>query len=253
MVHRDIIVSTPPVSVHPMVFGYEESRPLHKCGPKVRTYWLLHYVTKGRGFFTVGGKTYPVPAGSIFVIPPYTEICYWGDEADCWDYIWIGFHLAGEAPAALQQPVVRCPEAGAVFEKMKTCKGKFLPLSACILELFELLGGGSAELDYVTKALSCIHAEYAQELTVEELAHRLGLDRSYFSDLFKKKTGETPGRYLYHLRMKKAAKLMAEHGYTPSLAAQSCGYPDFPQFSKRFKACFGISPREYRKQHRQDG
>ena len=68
MVHRDIIVSPPPVTVHPIVFGYEQGRPLHLCGPKVRTHWLLHYVTKGKGYFTVGGKTHEVAAGCIFGI-----------------------------------------------------------------------------------------------------------------------------------------------------------------------------------------
>ena len=250
MVHRDIIVSPPPVTVHPVIFGYEESRPFHRVGPKVRTHWLLHYVTKGRGFFSIGGKTHEVEAGCLFVIPPYTQISYWGDEEDLWDYIWVGFHLAGQAPAALKQPVIRCPDAGEVFEKMKTCKGRFLPLSACILELFEVLGAGSADLDYVTRALSCIHAEYDHDLTVEQLAKRLGLDRSYFSDLFRERTGETPGQYLIRLRMNKAAELMAQHGYTPTLAAQSCGYPDLAQFSKRFKAQFGISPRQYRGQEK---
>ena len=247
MVYRDIVVSPPPVTVHPVLFGYEIERPLHHCGPKVRTHWLLHYVTKGKGYFTVGGKTHTVTAGSIFVVPPYTTISYVGDEVDCWDYIWVGFHLAGSAPAALKEPVVHCPAAEAVFEKMKTCGGKYLLLSSCILELFELLGAGEADLDYVTRALSCIHAEYDHELTVEQLAGRLGLDRSYFSDLFREKTGVTPGQYLIRLRMEKAAKLMLDHGYSPTLAAQSCGYGDISQFSKRFKAHFGMSPREYRK------
>ena len=114
-------------------------------------------------------------------------------------------------------------------------------------DAYQMVSSGECA-DYVTRALSCIHAEYDQDLTVEQLANRLGLDRSYFSDLFRDRTGVTPGQYLIRLRMNKAAELIARHGYTPTLAAQSCGYPDLAQFSKRFKAQFGISPRPYRQQ-----
>lgn len=250
MLYRDIVLQAPVPTVRPVIFGYEAGREAHRYGPAVRTYWLIHYVTGGRGYFTIHGKTHTVTPGMLFIIPPYTEISYVGDKTNNWDYIWIGFHLTGEAPGSLHSPVVSCPAAGQVFERMKDCKGRVLPLSSCILELFGILEAGSSmEKDYVAQAVSCIQAEYAQELTVEQIAARLGLDRSYFSDIFRDKMGIPPGKYLIRLRMEKAAELMTVHGYTPTLAAQSCGYPDFSQFSKRFKAHFGISPREYRKSH----
>ena len=246
MVYRELIQNTAAVTVHPTVFGYETGRPAHEYGPAVRTYWLIHYVTSGHGWFTIGAKTYRLSPGMLFIVPPYTEISYKGEERDCWDYIWIGFHLAGEVPESLKKPVISCPSAGKIFEKMKSAGGRTLSLSGAILELLGLLEADTVpERDYVAQALHCMQTEYAQELTVEQLAQRLGLDRSYFSDLFRDKMGVPPGKYLIRLRMEKAAELMTVHGYTPTTAAQSCGYPDFPQFSKRFKAHFGLSPRQY--------
>lgn len=248
MVHRDMITNVPRTAVFPTVFGYEVARKPHKYGPAVRDYWLIHYVTNGRGQFAIHGKTHQISPGMLFIIPPYTEIAYVGDEKNPWDYVWVGFHLEGDVPDLLKTPVLSCPAAGRAFEKMKGCNGAVFPLSACILELFSIFEEDTPkEKDYVSQAVACMEAEYAQELSVSQLARRLGLDRSYFSDLFHKRMGLAPGQYLIRLRMEKAAELMTVHGYTPTLAAQSCGYPDFPQFSKRFKAHFGVSPREYRK------
>ncbi len=251
MVHRDMILSVPRTAVYPTIFGFEVGRPAHKYGPAVRDYWLIHYVTKGHGFFTIGGKNHEIAPGMLFIIPPYTEIVYFGDENDPWDYIWVGFRLDGDVPAFLHNAVCSCPAAGRIFEKMKGCNGAVFPLSACILELFSIFEEDTPkEKDYVSQAVACMEAEYAQELSVSQLARRLGLDRSYFSDLFKKRMGMAPGQYLIRLRMEKAAELMTLRGYTPTLAAQSCGYPDFPQFSKRFKSHFGVSPRQYAGEHR---
>lgn len=42
--------------------GEEEMLPGGRCGPKVRPYYVLHYVTKGCGRFFVNGMAIP-PAG----------------------------------------------------------------------------------------------------------------------------------------------------------------------------------------------
>ena len=83
------------------------------------------------------------------------------------------------------------------------------------------------------------------KLTVEGIARKLNIDRSYFSNLFKKKMGVSPQRYITELRLNKAAELMTAYGQTPLVAACSVGYQDLFAFSKIFKSRFGFSPREY--------
>ena len=80
----------------------------------------------------------------------------------------------------------------------------------------------------------------------------MNLNRSYFSTLFRRKTGCSPQQYLTDYRMNKACELMTEHGCSPGEAALSTGYPDIFSFSRMFKKKFGLSPREYRQRHQHD-
>lgn len=257
MAHREIILQQKLPSVSPVSFGFEKCRPSHSYGPAVRTHWLLHYVEAGFGTFTVQGSRHLVSPGSIFVIPPYQEISYQADLKQPWEYIWIGFLADGAMPDAFDHPVLQCPGAGSIFQKMKTChdfqNGRNWFLCAGLMELIALLSEQSpSEEDYVLQAISYMHAEFAQPMNVTLLADQLGIDRSYFSAMFVKKMGVSPGKFLERLRLEKAAELLLNHGCMVSTAALSCGYQDQAHFSKRFKAHFGVSPRDFRTQQKMD-
>ena len=92
-----------------------------------------------------------------------------------------------------------------------------------------------------------IHTEYMRELNVQAIAQELNLDRSYFSAVFKKKVGMSPGKYLTYYRMKQAANLLTEHGFSVTVTAKSVGYTDVFTFSKVFKRFYGCSPMAYGK------
>ena len=87
--------------------------------------------------------------------------------------------------------------------------------------------------------------EYADGITVAEIAQRLNLNRSYLSTIFKEQTGCAPQTYLTTLRMEKAIELMTKYGMKPSVVALSTGYADIYNFSRMFKRYTGMSPRAY--------
>ena len=62
--------------VNPIQFGWEHCAPGHSFGPASRSYLLLHYVVSGKGVFTVGGRSYDLGPGQIFVIHPYDMTYY---------------------------------------------------------------------------------------------------------------------------------------------------------------------------------
>lgn len=249
MMHDIIVANENYSGLNPVLFGYEDCSASHFFGPAVRTHWLIHFVVSGFGYYKIGEREYNIGPGEMFVIPPYEETFYKADRENPWSYIWIGFTSDSPLPAELKD-TVRCPEALGIFNAMKSCseteKGRSAFLSARLWDLFALLlGNEKNETDYVDKALDCMHSEYMNGITVEQIALRLNLDRCYFSSLFKKKTGTSPKQYLLNYRMSVALSLMLDKNMSVSVAACSVGYSDIFNFSKMFKRHYGMSPNEY--------
>ncbi len=235
--------------LNPVQFGYENCCKSHSFGPAVRTYWLIHFVVSGFGIFKIKGKEYKIKPGEMFVIPPYIETYYEADSVNPWSYIWIGFTTNSKLPKELSDIIV-CPEAENIFVSMKKCTdyslGRSAYLGARLWDLFALLSeGGNNKYGYVEKALEFIHSNYMHDITVEQIARYLNLDRSYFSVIFKKKTGLSPKQYLLNYRMNIAATLIIRKDIAISVVANSVGYSNLYTFSKMFKRHFGISPSNY--------
>lgn len=251
MQHSETVINMEYAGFNPMQFGWESCRPCHDFGPAVREHWLLHYVVSGFGTFIREGVTYNLGPGEIFIIPPYLETYYIADREKPWSYIWIGFTTENELSEIFKQPELRHPGVNKIFEAMRECtkyeNGKSAYLAGCLWQLNALLlEEDEKKADYCDKALAIMHSEYANGITVADIAERLGLDRGYFSTLFRSKTGTPPIQYLLNLRLQRAAELMTVHGEPPATAALSVGYTDIYHFSKIFKKHFGVSPREYK-------
>jgi two-component system response regulator YesN len=100
--------------------------------------------------------------------------------------------------------------------------------------------------DPIEEAKAYIDTNLSVEISLKEMADKVGITPTYFSALFKKLTGETFVSYRIHRRMDKARELLAlSHMRTVDVAAE-VGYEDYPHFTKTFKKIFGISPSEYR-------
>jgi AraC-like DNA-binding protein len=96
----------------------------------------------------------------------------------------------------------------------------------------------------VNRAVQRIHAEYARDLTVEELADMAGMSASAFHQNFKAVTSTSPLQYLKTIRLHKARILMVHEGLRAGMAAERVGYESSSQFSREFKRLFGTSPVE---------
>lgn len=104
----------------------------------------------------------------------------------------------------------------------------------------------SAREDAVSKAIGIMEANYPDPLSVEQLADTVGLERTYFSSLFKEKTGFSPYQYLTQLRVQKAKLLLAEPEHSIAEVAELVGM-DPRNFSRLFKSITGNTPLTFRK------
>ena len=251
-----------PRDVCPEFAGTMDCVPRHSWGPAVRGCWIIHYIHSGKGRYTTPRATYEVYPGDIFIIRPSEVIYYEADSDNPWVYTWIGFSSEVELPSALYtEDVLRAPYLEGLFSEIRldpeahmTAPGaRELLISAiwkCMGILKRELASTTVAEGHIRNATAIMKAEYPKGITVEEIAERLHLNRSYFSKLFMQIMGVSPGDYLSELRMKRATELLSVSGYSIAVVAASVGYSDQFVFSRAFKHRFGVSPRRYRPQQK---
>ncbi|WP_256758864.1 AraC family transcriptional regulator [Cohnella sp. WQ 127256] len=118
-------------------------------------------------------------------------------------------------------------------------------------------GKGSAEGDRKVKHKSRAAVDllidymdwrYKENVTLETLAEIVALDPSYLVRLFKKHMKMTPFEYLRDLRLKAAASYLSGSDMPISTIVQETGFASVHYFTRLFKASYGQSPAEWRKQ-----
>jgi len=87
----------------------------------------------------------------------------------------------------------------------------------------------------------------SSNLTLDEIAHELGMSKYYFSRLFKEAAGSTPYQFFLSRRMERARMLLDKGTQSLTEIAHQLNFSDQSHFTRVFKKKYGISPRAYLK------
>lgn len=99
----------------------------------------------------------------------------------------------------------------------------------------------------VRQAMAYIHEHYADPLTREDIARRVGLSADYLTACFRQELGKTPIAYLNCYRVYQAKRLLKESDQTVTEIAFNVGFSDSGYFARVFKREVGVSPQAYRR------
>ncbi len=238
--------------MNPLILG-QEACWADKVYTGIRDYTMIHYIRSGKGVLEKNGKRYTASAGDCVLTFPGEKYSLISDATEPWSYIWIGFN--GEKSEHFSRLKSVFHYEGDLFYKMiDTSKITYMreySLSALLLELYRELFSTEKLLpkQVALQARAYIEANYMNECRVEEIAKTLGYSRSHLSKLYKKVTGSQLKWTLIAVRMQHAYDYIAK-GMTTAEAAQLCGYPDAPTFSRAFKAHFGFSVKDFQTKKR---
>lgn len=132
---------------------------------------------------------------------------------------------------------------------METLREYHGALEMQLREYMQLMEGKVKEKNIkpIRQAMVYIEKHYNEEISLERMADEVGLSPVYFSNLFKKETGQNYTEYLTGFKMNKAKQLLKEGNSNINEIAAQLGYADARYFSKVFKKEVGIKPTEYRK------
>ena len=110
--------------------------------------------------------------------------------------------------------------------------------------------GAADSTDVVEQATDDLRTHLAEHVTVAEPPASRPLSTSHFSALFKRHIGTPVLQYQTMLRMAKARELLDTTNGTVASIAAEVGYLDSFYFARQFKKVHGVTPRDYRNQHK---
>ncbi|RTE03105.1 helix-turn-helix domain-containing protein [Paenibacillus whitsoniae] len=128
--------------------------------------------------------------------------------------------------------------------------GLLLSASATLREVLEAKkpAAPNAMIEQITAYISRHCAEY--DFSVQRIAEHFSLSLSYLSRYFKEQTGQTVMEYMNEVRIDQAKRLLRTDDRSVKDIVQQVGYYDVSSFIRKFKQMVGVTPGEYRKQHR---
>jgi len=97
----------------------------------------------------------------------------------------------------------------------------------------------------------CVRNRFV-EVGSESLSGQLGFSRDYFSRVFKRTYGTSVRSWVFHEKMRFAARQLLENEGSVEDLAERMGYIDPYLFAREFKKVMGMSPKKYRDRNRWD-
>ena len=251
--------------------GFQNCDPLCQWGPGIRDHYLIHYIISGKGYYKVNNRTYTLVAGDTFLVYPNTEVLYYADENEPWEYAWVGFTgsdaslILQATDFSVQSPVIHqtalgdrihrqllhiYDARGNEFEHAVEMTGRLYTMLAMFMHGASKTSEHNTSANYVQKGIEYISANYSYNITVEDIADYVGLSRSHLFRSFENILGQSPKEYLTDFRMRQACYLLEHSSLSITAIANSIGFDNSLYFSKTFHKFKGMAPKEYRALHK---
>lgn len=269
------------ISQHPLCrnlflteIGFESDtafRPFkkHTAG----NHYVLIYVAKGAGWYSVHDKTFPVVENDYFVLPHELAAAGGSSPENPWSIYWAYFsgtyapdivlHLMGPrnfAPRKAKPLVGRVAQFNDILhhlellenmENLVYANSRFYSF-LCSFRLTVLSARKHAKKDGVIKSIEFMRENIHGNITLGELAKAAGLSVSHYCSLFKKKTMQSPLNLYTSMKVQRACQMLQNKDQTIKSIAYSLGFFDQYHFSKVFKQIMGSSPKHFKNHRRHD-
>lgn len=146
------------------------------------------------------------------------------------------------------------PVARLAVEMERECRvaDELTPLAVegLVLQLLAVIARGEREVRGASRSLqrvfARIEAEFAEPLSIAQLARDEGIHPVYLARAFRRLHGCGPADYLRRLRIDHAARLLSQTDLPLARVAAAVGYADQSHFHRQFRRRMGATPGAYR-------
>ena len=233
--------------------GYEVER----LGANVHT---LLFTLEGEGQLTTSKSRVALRPNSLTILPadiPFRFELPEGDSPNHWKMIWMLMPHGSKWDylAEFGQSVVPFYECEMLWSILVLLHGEIGGRATyrklLVSEIARLLTGVEAKTPTSTIRVQVLFNQVESQLhlpwSVREMAAKCFISEEQLNRITKSLYGCSPRSRLITVRMEKAVDLLHNKEWSIGMVAQRLGYKDPYNFTHRFKAYYGYSPREYRK------
>lgn len=236
----------------------------------------LFYVLSGQGRFIVENETFPVKQDDLVIVNPnieHTEVSVGNEPLE---YIVLGVEgmsfdfgdRNGYSEHAIINNRKQRDELLFYFNKMlyetENKQANYEVVCQNLLEvvLINLMRASGHPFSVVTaekankvcgRIKRYMDSNYAEDISLDALAEKEHISKYYLVRTFAKHFGMSPIHYLNEVRTRASKELLVSTDLSISQIAQSTGFSSQSYFSQSFRRSCGITPRDYRRETKQQG
>lgn len=234
--------------------------------------YLLMLTLSGSGRVCWAGGEYRTKVGDLMLLHPQVRHDYGiAPEADCWEILWAHFIPYQHWRDWLDWPKLA---PGIVRLGVEDCEAETAAINAALGEMHKRATSGRVRREAwamnaleevllrcdtvnpashaalrdtrIADAVRHLRQHFAEPFYLPEVATRVGLSVSRLSHLFTEQMGQTPRQFVEEERLARASQLLVFTARPVHAIASEVGYENPFYFTLRFKARFGLAPRDYR-------
>jgi AraC-like DNA-binding protein len=232
--------------------------------------FTLLFCIDGVGHLELDKGRYQITRGMVALLRPFEFHAYEADEHHPWSYYWIHFNgtLAQQYYEVLTGSgkhtcIELDPDVAFVstFEKILTIyhsghAHKMLVQTAAAMHqlLGDLYGqicnrGIAQETPQarIERTIAEVRHNLGMHVSIHELAAIANMSDAYYTQQFRRHTGESPRIYFNKLRIQAACEYLVKTGAKVETIAHMVGYEDPFYFCRLFKRVAGKTPTAYRR------
>ena len=224
-------------------------------------FYEIEYVISGSGNYMINGQPSQVEEGMLYFMTPVDFHYVNTNDTEIFNVMFSGNLVSYDrlvpftdytAPKAFYIPKEMRPLILSLLEEIvehqKDGDYSAVLLECLLMKLSHTLicGEKKSKSSMARKMQFYIINHFREKVTLEDVAGYVGLTPAYASAIFKKEMDTNFKKYLNDLRFSYAKKLLTCSDMSVTQICGECGFEDYPNFIRRFRERFGMSPSQVR-------
>ena len=234
------------------------------------TYYEWMWLLSGEAHIKINGSVYTLSPGDFCFLPPLVlHADVYDRETPSYESIWFGhwpgvlsstlfsYQQFGRSEIVAGTSVVASPQVTTTISTLQNeleqradyseqvQQGLILQLVALLLRALKSGEGEAAHGSTSARVLFFLRENYAQNLTLSDIARYTHFSPNYLASIFKQEAGQTIFDALAKIRIEHATRLLLEDQLPVNEIAKAVGYNSLDRFSRVFRQLKGVPPSLY--------